>query len=89
MSVELLDLSMSALESVGHTFCRDCKKLREVLLPATLMSLRSMASADYQLALLVLPKANGMGIGVVYSASVLSGLVGLGSVLTRPVWPAK
>jgi hypothetical protein len=76
------------LESVGDLFCRGCRELREVLLPGTLMSLGSMAWAEQQI-LLLLPVASGMGIGIFYSASILSGLVGSGSVLARPIWPAN
>jgi hypothetical protein len=39
--------------------------------------------------LLVLPVASGMWLGKVYSASVMSGLVGLGSMQARPIWPAR
>jgi hypothetical protein len=88
-SMEGLDLSKTSLQDLGDSFCECCEKLREVLLPRTLMFFGSLASADHPLAFLVLPVGSGMGIGVVYSAAVLSGLVGLGSVLARPMWPAE
>jgi hypothetical protein len=74
---------------VGGSFCVDCQNAPEVLLPGTLKCIVSVASPDHQLTLLVLPVASGMGIGCVYSTSVLSGLVGVGSMLTRPLWPTK
>jgi hypothetical protein len=88
-AVERIDLSGTAVESLGDSFCLGCKKLREVLLPRTLVWLDSVASPIAPLMLLVLPVPSGMGIGRVSSASVLSGLVGLGSVPARPLWPAK
>jgi hypothetical protein len=88
-SVERLDLSNTALKDTRSYFCAGCLKLREVLLPGTLMSLYCVTWADLQLTLVVLPVASGMGIGTACSVSVLSGLMGLGSVPTRPLWPAK
>jgi hypothetical protein len=35
-SVQRVDLSRTALGSVGDSFCRGCEKLREVRLPPTL-----------------------------------------------------
>jgi hypothetical protein len=88
-SVERVDLSRTAVESLSVPFCRDCRELRELLLPGTLVSLSSATCQRSPLALLFLPVASRIGFEKVYSASVMSGLVGLGSLPARPIWPAK
>jgi hypothetical protein len=88
-SVERLDLSMTTLERVGDSFCVGCCELRETLLPGTLVCMGSAGAPESPVALLVLPVADGMGIGRVCAASVLSGLVGLGLVRAHPIWPAQ
>jgi hypothetical protein len=88
-SVENLDLSGTAVECIGDSFCSFCGGLREIWLPGALVFLGSKASPGPQLALLSLPVASRMWLGEVPAASIMSGLVGLGSTPARPMWPAK
>jgi hypothetical protein len=87
-SVERVDLSRTSVESLAGGFCPNCRELRELLLPGTLVSFGSRACERAPLGLLFPPLAGVIRLGEVWSASILSGLVGLGSIPARPIWPS-
>jgi hypothetical protein len=88
-SVACMDLSRTSVKRLDRWFCSGWKNAREVHLPRTLVCLDSLAWPNAPLALVILPIASAVGIGAVYSASVMSGVVEFGSILARPMWPAQ
>lgn len=75
------------MHSLGDSFCGDFPKLRQLLLPGTLVTIDSAACRGAQLILLVISAVCGMELKHVCSASIMSGLEGLGSERARPMWP--
>jgi hypothetical protein len=88
-----LDISGTRVEELSSGVCHGCREMREVLPSRTLVTAGPMAFGSAPVGTFVLPVASPIGFtGSGFAglrALIFSGLVGMGELPTRPLWPVK